>query len=60
MMGAFFASFASDLEEIAFMVNMMSVFASAITIFLLFLTTSLLEKVLKFQKKFPKQMQLKF
>ena len=49
MMGAFFASFASDLEEIAFMVNMMSVFASAITIFLLFgiaifLLLQLLEK----------------
>ena len=55
MMGAFFASFASDLEEIAFMVNMMSVFASAITIFLLFLTTSIIgKKVLKISEKVSK------
>ena len=38
MIGAFFASFASSPEDIAFMVNMMSVFASAFTILFLFLT----------------------
>ena len=36
MIGAFFSSFASNPEDIAFMVNMMSVFASAFTIYLLY------------------------
>ena len=45
---AFFASFASNPEDIAFMVNMMSVFASAFTILFLFLTTSIIgKKILK-------------
>ena len=60
MMGAFFASFASDIEEIAFMVYMMSVFTSAITIFLLFLTTSIIgKKVLKISEKVSKTETIK-
>ena len=48
MIGAFFASFASSPEDIAFMVNMMSVFASAFTILFLFLTISIIgKKILK-------------
>ncbi len=60
MMGAFFATFASDIEEIAFMVNMMSVFTSALTIFLLFLTTSIIgKKVLKISEKVSKTETIK-
>ena len=44
MLGAFFSSFATDLDKIAFMVNMMSVFASAFTILFLFLTTTIIGK----------------
>ena len=55
MIGAFFASFASNPEDIAFMVNMMSVFASAFTILFLFLTTSIIgKKILKISKKITK------
>ncbi|MFO8148179.1 MAG: DUF2723 domain-containing protein [Bacteroidota bacterium] len=36
MMGAFFASFASDASQVALMVNLMSVFASAFTIMFMF------------------------
>ena len=46
MLGAFFASFASNPDQIAFMVNMMSVFASAFTILFLFLTITIIgEKI---------------
>ena len=44
MLGAFFSSFAFEAENIAFMVNMMSVFASAFTILFLFLTTTIIGK----------------
>ena len=44
MLGAFFSSFATDLDKIALMVNMMSVFASAFTILFLFLTTTIIGK----------------
>ena len=44
MLGAFFSSFAFELEKIAFMVNMMSVFASAFTILFLFLTITIIGK----------------
>jgi hypothetical protein len=44
MIGAFFSSFASNPEDIAFMVNMMSVFASAFTIYLLYLTIVIIGK----------------
>ena len=44
MLGAFFSIFASDNEQIALMVNMMSVIASAITIFFLFLTLTIVGK----------------
>ena len=44
MLGAFFASFASNPDQIAFMVNMMSVFASAFTILFLFLTITIIGK----------------
>ena len=55
MIGAFFASFASNPEDIAFMVNMMSVFASAFTILFLFLTTSIIgKKILKISKTITK------
>ena len=51
MIGAFFASFASSPEDVAFMVNMMSVFASAFTILFLFLTISIIgKKILKITK----------
>ncbi len=42
MMGAFFASFASDASQVAFMVNLMSVFASAFTIMFMFWSIVLL------------------
>ena len=42
MMGAFFAMFATDVENIAFMVNLMSVFSSAFTILFLYLSLTLL------------------
>ena len=55
MIGAFFASFASSPEDIAFMVNMMSVFASAFTILFLFLTISIIgKKILKITKTITK------
>ena len=41
MLGAFFSMFASENESIALMVNMMSVIASAFTIFFLFLTITI-------------------
>ena len=44
MLGAFFSSFAFEVEQIAFMVNMMSVFASAFTILFLFLTITIIGK----------------
>ena len=44
MLGAFFSIFASDNEQISLMVNMMSVIASAITIFFLFLTLTIVGK----------------
>ncbi len=51
MMGAFFALFASGPEKIALMVNMMSVFSSALTILFLFLSlTLLLKKLPVFEK----------
>jgi len=46
MLGAFFSSFALEIEKIALMVNMMSVFASALTILFLFLTLSIIGKKL--------------
>ncbi|MBK5193453.1 MAG: DUF2723 domain-containing protein [Flavobacteriaceae bacterium] len=42
MMGAFFATFASDTSQVALMVNLMSVFASAFTIMLMFWSIVLL------------------
>lgn len=42
MMGAFFAMFATDIKNIAVMVNMMSVFSSAFTILFLFWSTTIL------------------
>jgi len=42
MMGAFFATFASDTSQVALMVNLMSVFASAFTIMLMFWSSVLL------------------
>jgi len=42
MMGAFFATFASDTSHVALMVNLMSVFASAFTIMLMFWSSVLL------------------
>ena len=49
MIGAFFSLFASSTEKIALMVNLMSVFSSAFTIFFLFLTITLLfDKLYKF------------
>jgi len=42
MMGAFFAMFASDKSNVAFMVNMMSVFSSAFTILFLFWSATIL------------------
>lgn len=48
MMGAFFASFASDPQDVALMVNSMSVFSSAFTILFLFWTLTLLFKKLPF------------
>jgi len=47
MLGAFFSIFASENENIAFMVNMMSVIASAFTIFFLFLTITIVGKKIK-------------
>ena len=44
MMGAFFAVFANGPEQIALMVNLMSVFSSAFTILFLFWTLTLLLK----------------
>ena len=44
MLGAFFSSFTTDLDKIALMVNMMSVFASAFTILFLFLTITIVGK----------------
>ncbi|MAU63743.1 MAG: hypothetical protein CMC38_05285 [Flavobacteriaceae bacterium] len=44
MLGAFFSSFSTDLDKIAFTVNMMSVFASAFTILFLFLTITIIGK----------------
>ncbi len=46
MMGAFFALFSSGPEQIALMVNLMSVFSSAFTILFLFWTLTLLLKKL--------------
>lgn len=46
MMGAFFAMFANGPEQIALMVNLMSVFSSAFTILFLFWTLTLLLKKL--------------
>ncbi len=46
MMGAFFAMFAPDIDKIALMVNMLSVFSSAFTIlFMFWSSTMLLRKV---------------
>jgi len=42
MMGAFFATFATDTSHVALMVNLMSVFASAFTIMLMFWSSVLL------------------
>ena len=51
MMGAFFASFASAPEQIALMVNYMSVFSSAFTILFLFWSLTLLfQKLPSFQR----------
>ena len=47
MLGAFFSMFASENESIALMVNMMSVIASAFTIFFLFLTITIVGKKIK-------------
>jgi len=44
MLGAFFSLFTNEVEQIALMVNMMSVFASALTILFLFLTISIICK----------------
>ena len=50
MIGAFFAMFASEPENIALMVNLMSVFSSAFTILFLFFTITLLfDKIFKFE-----------
>jgi hypothetical protein len=46
MMGAFFAMFASSNENVAFMVNMMSVFSSAFTILFMFWSSTILLKKL--------------
>jgi hypothetical protein len=46
MMGAFFAMFATANENIAFMVNMMSVFSSAFTILFMFWSSTILLKKL--------------
>tara|TARA_B110000503_G_scaffold93375_1_gene140813 strand:- start:42139 stop:45684 length:3546 start_codon:yes stop_codon:yes gene_type:complete len=46
MLGAFFSFFASDSDQIAFMVNMMSVLASAFTILFLFFTLTIIGKKL--------------
>ena len=47
MMGAFFSLFASDPSQVAFMVNMMSVFSSAFTIlFMFWSSTIILKKVI--------------
>lgn len=51
MLGAFFAMFALEVESIAYMVNMMSVFASAFTILFLFWTSSLLIKKLLYKSE---------
>ena len=44
MLGAFFSFFASDIDQIALMVNMMSVFASAFTVLFLFFTLTIIGK----------------
>jgi hypothetical protein len=44
MMGAFFSMFASDPSQVAFMINMMSVFSSAFTILFLFWSSSIILK----------------
>ncbi len=44
MMGAFFAMFATDIKNIALMVNMMSVFSSAFTILFLFWSSTIILK----------------
>lgn len=44
MMGAFFSMFAPSPEQVALMVNYMSVFSSAFTVLLLFWSTTLLVK----------------
>jgi hypothetical protein len=46
MMGAFFAMFATSNENVAFMVNMMSVFSSAFTILFMFWSSTILLKKL--------------
>ena len=51
MLGAFFSIFASENENIAFMVNMMSVIASAFTIFFLFLTITIVGKKIRLVDK---------
>ena len=50
MLGAFFSLFTSELDKIALMVNMMSVFASAFTILFLFLTISIVSKKIVLKK----------
>lgn len=44
MMGAFFSMFASDPSQVAYMVNMMSVFSSAFTILFMFWSSSMILK----------------
>ena len=44
ILGAFFSFFASDIDQIALMVNMMSVFASAFTVLFLFFTLTIIGK----------------
>ena len=46
MLGAFFSFFASEIDQIALMVNMMSVFASAFTVLFLFFTLTIIGKKL--------------
>jgi len=50
MLGAFFAMFATNPQQVAFMVNFMSALSSAFTILFLFWTVSMLAKKLLVKK----------
>ena len=61
MMGAFFSIFATSPENIAYSVNLMSVFSSAFTILFLYLTLSLLlRKLPQFQNLNDRSSQITF